>query len=143
VGWGGGGVDERVANTHKPLAVAKGATTICIDQRPTDHEHDPMTYSKKACNSIAEEVTDGKAPERRASDDGDGGWLPPKEVGLFKGPEQIHGERGAAPGGSRGVDGGRQVGPRRGARCEENAVVTAALMEGLGAERFEGYTLCI
>jgi hypothetical protein len=33
-------------------------------------------YIKEACNSIAEEVTDGKAPERKAADDGDGGWLP-------------------------------------------------------------------
>jgi hypothetical protein len=63
--------------TNHWLVVVKGASTICIDLRTTDLEHDAMAYIKKACNSIAEEVTDGKAPERRASDDGDGdgGWF--------------------------------------------------------------------
>jgi hypothetical protein len=43
-----------------------------------------MAYIKRACNSIAhrQEVADDKAPPRKASDDGDGGWLRPKEVGL-------------------------------------------------------------
>jgi hypothetical protein len=43
-----------------------------------------MSYIKEACNSIAQKVADGKAPPRKEPDDGDGGWLRPKEVGLFK-----------------------------------------------------------
>jgi hypothetical protein len=43
-----------------------------------------MAYIKKQCNSIAEKVADGQEPERKAPDDGDGGWLRPKEVGVFK-----------------------------------------------------------
>jgi hypothetical protein len=34
-----------------------------------------MACIKQACNSIAQKVAD---------DDGDGGWLRPKEVGLYK-----------------------------------------------------------
>jgi hypothetical protein len=61
--------DELVAIFHKPLAVAvaKGASstsTICIDLRATDLD-DAMSCIKEACNSIAEEVTDGKAPEHK------------------------------------------------------------------------------
>jgi hypothetical protein len=93
-GWGG----ELVAIFHKPLAVANGASstsTICIDLRATDLD-DAMAYIKKACNSIAKEVTDGEAPERKAADDGDGGWLPPKEVGLFKNVDPVYGEQDQA-----------------------------------------------
>jgi hypothetical protein len=43
-----------------------------------------MLYIKKQCNSIAKEVADGKAPPRKAPDDGVGGWRRPKEVGLFR-----------------------------------------------------------
>ena len=51
----------------------------------------PAIYIKKQCNSIAEKVADGQEPERKAPDDGVGGWLRPKEVGLFKekDPEQV------------------------------------------------------
>jgi hypothetical protein len=52
-----------------------------------------MAYIKKQCNSIAEKVADGQEPERKAPDDGGGGWLRPKEMGLFKDPEQVR--RGA------------------------------------------------
>jgi hypothetical protein len=79
----------------------------------------------EAHHSIAKEVSDDKAPERRASDDGDGGWVPPKEVGLFHEASLralSDRERGAAPGGSRGVDGGHaQAGACRGARSEGSA----------------------
>jgi hypothetical protein len=49
-----------------------------------------MASVKEACNSIAMEVSDGKEPERKAPDDGNGGWVRPREVGLFKNvdPEQ-------------------------------------------------------
>jgi hypothetical protein len=43
-----------------------------------------MAYIKQACNSIAQKVADDKAPPRKEPDDGDGGWLRPREVGLFK-----------------------------------------------------------
>jgi hypothetical protein len=43
-----------------------------------------MAYIKAACISIAQKVADGEAPPRKKPDDGDGGWLRPKEVGLFK-----------------------------------------------------------
>jgi hypothetical protein len=50
-----------------------------------------MPYIKEACISIAQKVADGEAPPRKKPDDGDGGWLRPKEVGLFKhvDPEQV------------------------------------------------------
>jgi hypothetical protein len=44
-----------------------------------------LTYIKAACNSIAQKVADGEAPPRKESDDGNGDWLRPKEVGLFAG----------------------------------------------------------
>jgi hypothetical protein len=58
---------------HKPLAVAKAkgassTSTIFIDLRATDLDN-VMAYIKGACNSIAEEVTGGKAPERKEPDD--------------------------------------------------------------------------
>jgi hypothetical protein len=39
----------------------------------------------------SQKVADGKAPPRKKPDDGDGGWLRPKEVGLFKhmDPQQV------------------------------------------------------
>jgi hypothetical protein len=43
-----------------------------------------MAYIKAACISIAQKVDAGEAPPRKKPDDGDGGWLRPKEVGLFK-----------------------------------------------------------
>jgi hypothetical protein len=43
-----------------------------------------MAYIKEQCNSIAGLVADGQAPERKAPDDGVGGWQRPKEVGIFK-----------------------------------------------------------
>jgi hypothetical protein len=88
--WVGG---ELVAIFHKPqAAVVKGASstsTVCIDLRAT-YLDDAMAYIKDSCNSSAEEVTDGKAPERKAPDDDDGGWLPPKEVGLFKHVDPVY-----------------------------------------------------
>jgi hypothetical protein len=54
-----------------------------------------MSYIKAACISIAQKVADGEAPPRKKPDDGDGdgGWLRPKEVGLFiKDPEQVRRE---------------------------------------------------
>jgi hypothetical protein len=52
-----------------------------------------MAYIKQACNLIAQKVADDNAPPRKASDDGDGGWLRPKEVGLYKkDPEQVRRE---------------------------------------------------
>jgi hypothetical protein len=53
-----------------------------------------MAYIKQACNSIAQKVADGKAPPRKASGDGDGGWLCPREIGFFK--EVASKETGAA-----------------------------------------------
>jgi hypothetical protein len=45
---------------------------------------------KAACISIAQKVADGEAPPSKKPDDGDGGWLRPKEVGMFKkDPEQV------------------------------------------------------
>jgi hypothetical protein len=81
--WVGG---ELVALFHKPQAVANGtssASTICIDLRATDL-NDAMAYIKQACNSIAQKVADDKVPPRKEPDDGDGSWLRPKEVDLFK-----------------------------------------------------------
>jgi hypothetical protein len=75
---------------RKPQAVTDGASstsTIRIDLQASDL-NDAIAYIKKQCNSIAKEVADGKAPPRKAPDDGVGGWLRPKEVGLFKDPEQ-------------------------------------------------------
>ena len=77
---------ELVALFHKPQAVANGtssASTICIDLRATDL-NDAMAYIKQACNSIAQKVADDKVPPRKEPDDGDGSWLRPKEVDLFK-----------------------------------------------------------
>jgi hypothetical protein len=42
-----------------------------------------MAYIKKQCNSIAEKVADGQELERKAPGDGVGGWLRPKEMGIF------------------------------------------------------------
>jgi hypothetical protein len=79
---------ELLALYHKPQAVADGTSstsTICIDLRATDLD-DALSYIKAACTSIAQKVAaDGEAPPRKEPDDGDGGWVPPKEVGLFKG----------------------------------------------------------
>ena len=106
--WVGG---ELVALYHKPQAVADGASstsTICIDLRATDLD-DAMTYIKAACISIAQKVDAGEAPPRKKPDDGDDGWLRPKEVGLFAGaPVSVrHRERPSSlPG---------HVGPHRGA----------------------------
>jgi hypothetical protein len=50
-----------------------------------------MAYIKKQCNSIAKKVADGKAPPRKAPDDGVGGWLRPKEVGLSKHVDPVYG----------------------------------------------------
>jgi hypothetical protein len=44
-----------------------------------------MTYIKAACNTIAQKVDAREAPPRKESDDGNGDWLRPKEVGLFAG----------------------------------------------------------
>jgi hypothetical protein len=113
--WVGG---ELVALYHKPQAVADGASstsTICIDLRATDLD-DAMQYIKAACISIAQKVDDGEAPPRKAPDDVDGGWLRPKEVGLFKEapvsdtrhrerpslPEQVGAHRGAGTGEGEG-----------------------------------------
>jgi hypothetical protein len=55
-----------------------------------------MAYIKQAYNSIAQEVADDKAPPRKELGDGDGGWLRPREMGLFKsngGPCQQHAAR--------------------------------------------------
>jgi hypothetical protein len=51
--------------------------------RATDLD-DAMTYIKAACISIAQKVGAGEAPPRKKPDDGDDGWLRPKEVGMFK-----------------------------------------------------------
>jgi hypothetical protein len=53
-----------------------------------------LTYIKAACNSIAQKVADGEVPPRKESDDGNGGWVRPKEVGLFKhvDPEEVRRE---------------------------------------------------
>jgi hypothetical protein len=51
-----------------------------------------MSYIKEACISIAQRrspMARRKAPPRKEPDDGDGGWLRPKEMGLFKDPEQV------------------------------------------------------
>ena len=87
---------ELLALYHKPQAVADGdssTSTICIDLRATDLD-DALTYIKAACNSIAQKVADGEAPPRKESDDGNGGWVRPKEVGLFKhvDPEEVRRE---------------------------------------------------
>jgi hypothetical protein len=50
-------------------------------------------YIKEACISIAQKVADGKVPPRKEPDDGDGGWLRPKEVGLFKHVDPVYGEQ--------------------------------------------------
>ena len=45
-----------------------------------------MAYASRS-NAIRlrrSKVADGEAPPRKKPDDGDGGWLRPKEVGLFK-----------------------------------------------------------
>ena len=91
--WVGG---ELVALYHKPQAVADGASstsTICIDLRATDLD-DALTYIKAACISIAQKVDAGEAPPRKESDDGNGGWVRPEEVGLFKhvDPEEVRRE---------------------------------------------------
>jgi hypothetical protein len=67
-----------------------------------------MLYIKAACISIAQKVTDGEAPPRKKPDDGNGGWVRPKEVGLFKEapPSDSVSERPSLPG---------HVGPHRGA----------------------------
>jgi hypothetical protein len=87
---------ELLALYHKPQAVADGASstsTICIDLRATDLD-DALTYIKAACNSIAQKVADDKAPPRKKPDDGNGGWVRPEEVGLFKhvDPEEVRRE---------------------------------------------------
>jgi hypothetical protein len=50
-----------------------------------------MSYIKAACISIAQKVADGAAPPRKKPDDGDGGWLRPKEVGMFKHVDPVYG----------------------------------------------------
>jgi hypothetical protein len=85
--------DELVALYHKPHAVADGASstsTICIDLRATDLD-DAMSYIKEACISIAQKVADGEAPPRKESDDGNGGWVRPEEVGLFRHVDPVYG----------------------------------------------------
>jgi hypothetical protein len=41
-----------------------------------------LAHTQIRLRTDRQEVADDKAPPRKASDDGDGGWLRPKEVGL-------------------------------------------------------------
>jgi hypothetical protein len=83
-----------------------------------------MSYIKEACISIAQKVADDEAPPRKKPDDGDGGWLRPKEVGLFKhmDPEQVmreaHSTRRNSMRRCRPAGSSWQAAPRRGTPCE-------------------------
>jgi hypothetical protein len=128
--WVGG---ELIALFHKPQAVADGASstsTICIDLRASDLD-DAMAYIKKQCNSIAMEVADGKAPPRKALDDGVGGWLRPKEVGLFKekDPEQVMREAQHQANFEAAMEPSRQL--HKEGHLAKDAVAAVGLMEQL------------
>jgi hypothetical protein len=88
-----------------------------------------MAYIKQACNSIAQKIADDKAPPpRRASDDGDGGWLRPKEV-----QHEAAFEATMAP--------GRLL--HEAGKSTEDAVVAELLMESLGKPTTQRNKSCI
>jgi hypothetical protein len=64
---------------------------------------------QEECNSIAQKVADGEAPPRKEPADGDGGWLRLREVGIFKGTEQMEREAQHQAARSRGAEGCRQA----------------------------------
>jgi hypothetical protein len=102
-----------------------------------------MAYIKQACNSIAQKIADDKAPPpRRASDDGDGGWLRPKEVGLFKkDPEQVRREAQHEAAFEATMAPGRLL--HEAGKSTEDAVVAELLMESLGKPTTQRNKSCI
>jgi hypothetical protein len=88
-----------------------------------------MAYIKKQCNSIAKEVADGKAPERKAPGDGNGGWVRPTEVGLFKNvdPEQVRRDAQNEAAFEAAMGPGRELHEKE--KVAEDAVRTAALQQ--------------
>jgi hypothetical protein len=125
---------ELVALYHKPQAVADGASstsTICIDLRATDLD-DAMTYIKAACNTIAQKVDAREAPPRKESDDGNGDWVRPKEVGLFKhvDPEEVRREAQHLAEFAAEMTPSRQL--HEEGHLARDAVEAAELIEGLG-----------
>jgi hypothetical protein len=91
-----------------------------------------MSYIKAACISIAQQkVADGEAPPRKKPDDGDGGWLRPKEVGMFKkDPEQVRREAQHQAAFEAKMETDRQLHEQ--GHLAKDALAVAGLLEQLG-----------
>jgi hypothetical protein len=113
--------------------------------RATDLD-DALSYIKAACISIAQKVADGEAPPRKEPDDGDGGWLRPKEVGMFKkDPEQVRREAEEEAAFEAKMSAGRQL-HEEGHLAKDALAAVAGLLEQLEqpaaekAKEAEGFT---